>query len=151
MPLEQIRNFLLADDRIATAGQPTEAQLHDVASARYAAVINLGMGDHHSALADEAGLAAALALDYRHLPVRFDAPALSDFESFLAQMDDWRSRRVLVHCVANYRVSSFMSVYGELRLGWTREHADEHACHFWQPNETWQDFLAACRARFIGR
>jgi hypothetical protein len=42
-----------------------------------------------------------------------------------------------------------MAVYGEMRLGWDRDRADRHARTFWEPNRTWQRFVADCRARFL--
>ena len=38
MALADIRNFLAIDERLGTAGQPTEAQLGDVAADGYVAV-----------------------------------------------------------------------------------------------------------------
>jgi protein tyrosine phosphatase (PTP) superfamily phosphohydrolase (DUF442 family) len=151
MPIEDIKNFLRIDDRVGTAGQPSEDQLREVAAGGYACVVNLGLLDPKYCLPDEAGLAAALGLAYRHIPVKFDAPAPEDFAAFVAAMDTWAGKRVFVHCAANYRVSSFMALYGELRLGWTRAQADAHARALWQPNETWLRFLEDCRARFSGR
>ena len=153
MALDEIKNFLVIDTpdaRIATAGQPTEAELAEVAADGYQAVINLGLLNPEYCLPDEAGLAASLGLRYRHLPVNFDAPAAADFEAFVAQMDAWADQRVFVHCAANFRVSSFIAVYGEMRLGWDRDRADRHARTFWELNRTWQAFLADCRARFVG-
>jgi protein tyrosine phosphatase (PTP) superfamily phosphohydrolase (DUF442 family) len=149
MALGEIRNFLVVDERLVTAGQPTEAQLGDVAAAGTAGVVNLGLLDPKYCLADEAGVVAGLGMDFRHIPVRFDAPAVDDFRAFVAVMDAWADRRVLVHCAANYRVSAFVALWGELRHGWTRARADAHARTFWEPNETWQTFMAACRAEVV--
>jgi protein tyrosine phosphatase (PTP) superfamily phosphohydrolase (DUF442 family) len=157
--LDDIKNFLPIDARggdtpgrdarIGTAGQPTEDELREVAGDGYRAVVNLGLLNPEYCLPDEAGLALSLGLAYRHLPVNFDAPTVADFEAFAAQMDAWADRPVFVHCAANFRVSSFMAVYGEMRLGWDRERADRHARTFWEPNRTWQQLLADCRARFL--
>jgi protein tyrosine phosphatase (PTP) superfamily phosphohydrolase (DUF442 family) len=149
MAIDDIKNFLAVDARIGTAGQPTEAELAEVAAAGYRAVVNLGLLNPEYCLPDEAGLAASLGLRYSHLPVSFDAPTVADFEAFVAQMDAWAGERVFVHCAANFRVSSFMAVYGQLRLGWDRDRADLHARAFWEPNPTWQAFLAECRARLV--
>jgi protein tyrosine phosphatase (PTP) superfamily phosphohydrolase (DUF442 family) len=149
MPLTNIKNFLPIDDRIASAGQPTEEQVRAVAAAGYRAVINLGLLDPKYCLPDEAGLAASLGLDYRHIPVKFDAPSVADFEAFVQAMDALAGERVFVHCALNWRVSSFVALYGELRLGWTRERADAHARTFWEPNEVWQELLRACRAKLV--
>ena len=108
MPLDDIKNFLPIDARIGTAGQPTEDELREVAADGYRAVVNLGLLNPEYCLPDEAGLVASLGLQYRHIPVNFDAPAIADFEAFVAQMDAWSGERVFVHCAANFRVSSFM-------------------------------------------
>ena len=143
--LSDITNFV-ALDRIATAGQPTEQELAEVATAGYRAVINLGLLDPKYCLPDEAGLVASLGMRYRHIPVQFDAPTLADFQAFATAMDEHAGAPIFVHCAANYRVSSFMAIYGELRLGWTRAQSDLHARRLWEPNETWQRFLADARA-----
>jgi protein tyrosine phosphatase (PTP) superfamily phosphohydrolase (DUF442 family) len=149
MALAEIKNHLVVDERLATAGQPTEAQLGEVAASGTSGVVNLGLLDPKYCLADEAGVVAALGMTYRHIPVKFDAPAVDDFRTFVAVMDAWADRRVLAHCAANYRVSAFVALWGELRRGWTRARADAHACTFWEPNETWQAFMAACRAQMV--
>lgn len=149
MPLETIKNFLPIDDRIGTAGQPSEEEMREVAAAGYTAVVNLGLLDPRYCLADEAGLVASLGLRYSHIPVQFDAPTLDDYRAFAAAMDGLAGEKVLVHCAANYRVSSFMAVYGEARLGWSRERSDALARSLWPLNETWQGFLESCRAALI--
>jgi protein tyrosine phosphatase (PTP) superfamily phosphohydrolase (DUF442 family) len=157
MSLAEIKNFLPVTARIATAGQPTEAQLGAVAAAGYTLVINLGLLDPKYCLPDEAGLVARLGMAYRHIPVVFDDPRADDFVAFVAAMDgagcaaadDPGGSRVFVHCAANYRVSTFIALYGQMRLGWTRGQADAHAQRLWQPNPIWAGFRAACQARFI--
>ena len=149
MAIEEIRNFVPVGERIGTAGQPTEAQLRDVVARGYDAVLNIGLLDPKYCLPDEAGLTAALGLQYRHVPVKFDAPTIDDFRAFLAVMDEWAGRRVFIHCAANYRVSAFMALYGEMRLGWTREQADSHARKIWAPNETWEKFLGESRSALV--
>jgi len=150
MPLEAITNFLPIDNHIGTAGQPTEDQLGELAAKGYGAVVNLGLLDPRYCLADEAGLAKALGLRYHHIPVKFDAPTVDDFRKFLSAMDECGDAKVLVHCAMNYRVTGFMAVYGEMKLGWSREQADAHARNFWPLNETWIEFLASCREELIG-
>lgn len=147
MSLNNIKNFVAVNDRIATAGQPTEEQLRDVADAKFQAVVNLGLRDPKYCLPDEAALATSLGMQYCHIPVRFQSPTVDDFDAFVATMDNHSTERVLVHCAANYRVSAFMAVYGEMRLGWTRDQADTHIRLVWSPNETWRNFLETIRTR----
>jgi protein tyrosine phosphatase (PTP) superfamily phosphohydrolase (DUF442 family) len=149
MALTDIKSFLRIDERLGTAGQPTEAQLGDVAAGGYASVVNLGLLDPKYCLPDEAGVVAALGMEYRHIPVRFDAPTLEDFRAFAATMDAWSGEKVFVHCAANFRVSAFVALYGELRLGWPRARADALAQLLWQPNDVWRAFIERCRAEVL--
>lgn len=152
MPVETIRNFLPLGELLGSGGQPTEVELRELAAAGYGAVVNLGLLDPRYCLPDEAGLAASLGLRYHHIPVPFEAPDVDHFRAFVAAMDAEAAAgaRVFVHCAANYRVSSFLAVYGEMRLGWTREQADAHARALWPLNDVWTDFLARCRGEVLG-
>src|SRR5262249_25870285 len=127
----------------------TEAELADVAGAGYQAGVNLGLLNPEDCLPHEAGLAAALGVKYRHLPVNFDAAQGAHLEAVGAQMDAWAGEGAFVPRAAKFRVSSFMSVYGELRLGWSRERADRQARAFWEPNRVWQRLVDDCRARCL--
>ncbi|MGE0549156.1 MAG: protein tyrosine phosphatase family protein [Kofleriaceae bacterium] len=147
MSVAAIKNFIVVADRIGTAGQPTEQQLREIADDGYRMVINLGLLDKDYSLPDEAGVVAALGLGYRHIPVAFDNPTFDELAAFLDAMDAATTDRVFVHCALNYRVSSFIALYGELRLGWTREQADAHARRFWSLNPTWLNFLTMSRAQ----
>ena len=150
MGLDEIKNFIPLGDRIATAGQPTEAQLSELAANGFGVVINLGLLDPRYCLPDEAGVVRALGMKYRHIPVRFDAPTPEDFGLFLAAMDDTAEERVFIHCALKYRVASFMALYGELRLGWSAEQAMTHVRRAWEPNEIWQRFSSECRNKILG-
>jgi len=147
MAIEDIRNFVLVSDDLATAGQPSEAQMKDVARAGFDIVVNLGLLDPRYCLADEAGLAESLGMTYRHVPVDFAAPRLEDLDQFFDVMQLSRGKKVFVHCAANYRVSSFVALYGEARLGWSTEEADAHIRRVWTPNDTWSNFIDAARQR----
>jgi protein tyrosine phosphatase (PTP) superfamily phosphohydrolase (DUF442 family) len=149
--LSDIRNFRSIDDSLGTGGQPTEAQLADVAAAGYSFVVNLGLLDPKYCLPDEAGAVASLGMGYRHIPVRFDAPTLEDFRAFVSAMDGGRDRKIFVHCAANFRASAFLALYGELRLGWTRARSEELVHLIWQPDATWRALIDRCRAEVIGR
>jgi protein tyrosine phosphatase (PTP) superfamily phosphohydrolase (DUF442 family) len=147
--ITDIRNFVPIDERLGTGGQPTEEQLRDVAGEGYGAVVNLGLLDPKYCLADEAGLVASLGMRYAHIPVKFDAPAVDDFRAFVAAMDELEGGKTFVHCAANYRVSAFVALWGELRRGWPRARADGIARRLWTPNETWLAFLERCRAEVL--
>jgi len=147
MALDEIKNFVAVSDRLGTAGQPSEAQLSEVAGAGFDVVVNLGLLDPRYCLADEAGSVAALGLVYHHIPVDFNAPQPDDLRRFVDAMDASQDKKVFVHCAANYRVSSFVALYGESRLGWSPEAGDAHVRRIWEPNETWARFIADARQR----
>ncbi len=146
MALGDIKNFVRVNDLLATAGQPKESELADVAASGFELVVNLGLLDPRYCLPDEAGSVAKLGLAYRHIPVDFKAPARADFERFEATLREATGRRVFVHCAANYRVSCFVALYAEARLGWSREQADAHVRRVWEPDDVWRGFMEAVRA-----
>ena len=149
MAIDDIRNFVALSEHLATAGQPSEQHLRELAAARFEVIVNLGLLDPRYCLADEAGLTRSLGMEYHHVPVEFNAPQSDDLQKFFEVMDTSREKKVFVHCAANFRVSSFMAVYGEMRLGWDRDRADRHARTFWEPNRTWQQFVTDCRSRYL--
>ena len=155
MGLEQIKNFAAINEQLATAGQPTEDQLREVAKAGFDVVVNLGLLGQPYSLPDEAGLVASLGLAYHHIPVQFDAPTLEDLRRFFEVMDACaeegdggrgQGKRVFVHCAANYRVASFVGLWGEARLGWTAAEADACAGRFWELNEVWRGFVGKAKS-----
>lgn len=141
--LSAIRNFRRIDDRIATGGQPTEAQLRDIADAGFACVINLALTTSTDALADEPGSVRALGLEHIHVPVDFEAPTAEDHARFAAAMRERSGRAVFVHCAANYRVSVFFAIHRVTALGWRREDAMAAVRDVWEPDAVWTAFFDA--------
>jgi protein tyrosine phosphatase (PTP) superfamily phosphohydrolase (DUF442 family) len=150
MPLGEIKNFVEVGSTIATGGQPSESQLKDVASAGYQVVINLGLLDPKYCLRDEAGLVAGLGMEYHHIPVVFTDPQPGDFRRFADVMASHGTDKIFIHCALNWRVSAFVALYGELRLGWSRPTANSHMRTFWEPNDVWIKFVQECRAMDFG-
>jgi protein tyrosine phosphatase (PTP) superfamily phosphohydrolase (DUF442 family) len=149
MTVEDVKNFRQVDEVLGTAGQPSESQLREIALAGYEVVINLGLLDPRYCLPDEAGLVSGLGMEYQHIPIVFGSPRVADFERFVEVMESCRGRRTFVHCAMNWRVSAFVALYGEMRLGWSRTTADRHMKIFWEPDEVWTEFAAQCRAKTI--
>ena len=145
MAAHEIKNFHEVDAALGTGGQPTGLQLQELAQEGYQVVVNLGLLDPKYCLADEAGLVAQLGMKYHHVPVVFDDPRAADFDAFVAVMDANATARVFVHCALNWRVSSFVALYGQVRRGWSAAEADAHARRFWNLNETWLKFVSERR------
>ncbi len=141
-PIEDILNYLPLSPLIGTAGQPTETQLQAVQQAGYEVVINLATPTSTNALPDEAGLVAALGMTYVPIPVLWDGPTLDDLQAFFGALDTYSGRKVFVHCVLNWRVSTFMYLYQVIRLGIPHETAVWDMLSIWEPDEIWSQFIA---------
>lgn len=139
--LTQIYNFLLIDERWATAGQPTAAQWVAVKEAGYEMVINLAMPDSPNALAGEEQLVNALNIAYFSIPVVWDAPTESNLKQFFRIMDAHEGKKRFVHCIANMRVSAFSFLYRVIRLGVSMDQAQATLYKIWHPNPIWQSFI----------
>jgi uncharacterized protein (TIGR01244 family) len=128
------------DTLITTSGQPTEAQLAQIAGLGVRYVINLGLHSHEKALRDEAATVAALGMVYVHIPVDFQNPTEHDFRLFRDAMTSAGDALVHVHCIANYRVSAFVYRYRRER-GVTEDRARADLDRVWQPDPVWGAFI----------
>jgi protein tyrosine phosphatase (PTP) superfamily phosphohydrolase (DUF442 family) len=125
------------------------AQLSDLRSEGYEAVINLLPDAYEHAVPDEARIVLDQGLDYVYIPVAFDAPTHDDFDAFANALDARSGQKVHVHCAANFRVSAFYSLYA-LRHGLcTEDEAREFVHSVWNPDDypAWMAFIATERAR----
>lgn len=140
--LQRITRFVPVDERLATSGQPNEAQLAELAAAGFRCVINLALhDDSRYSLKDEPGTVARLGMRYVHLPVQFASPRGEDFERFVVAFEAARNERTLVHCAHNKRVPVFLALYRVLHEGWSRTRAETDMREVWQPDEIWQGFF----------
>lgn len=141
--LESITRYLPLNDSLATAGQPTEAQLAEVAAAGFEVVINLALhNDPRYSLADEATSVAALGMHYVHIPVQFSAPTLADLTAFFDAMERTGRRKVFIHCAHNKRVPVFVALHRIAKQGWSEAAALAAMRDAWQPDATWEQFIA---------
>jgi len=139
--LSEIYNFRTLDDRLGTAGQPTEAQLRMVREAGFEAVINLALPTSDNALANEGSVVTGLGMSYVHIPVDFKAPRSQDFRAFCRVMEAFDDRPVFVHCAANKRVSAFVFLYRVLCQRIALSEAERELHTIWQPDEIWSRFI----------
>ena len=147
-----IYNYLCIDEKLATSGQPSVEELGAVARDGTEVVINIALHDDlRYALPDETGTVNALGMTYVHIPVKFDAPTEQDLLAFFDAMEKHRGKKLLVHCAANKRVTSFLGLYRVLRLGWEVEAAFAPMREIWEPNEHWAPFIAAMLEKNKGR
>ncbi len=84
-PLEDIRNFQVVTDRLASAGQIGYEQIPLLSEAGYEVVVNLAVADQERN-GQEGFLVAQSGLTYVHIPVDWQQPQLSDVEIFFDVM-----------------------------------------------------------------
>ena len=142
--VNDIFNFIQLDDRVATSGQPTEAQFSLVKEAGYTTVINLAPKSHENALGNEDEILERMGIRYIHLPVIFTNPTREDFDRFVDALESCDDDRIWVHCAANMRVSAFFFKYRTERLGWSSDEAETDLYRIWEPGKVmsvWQEFI----------
>jgi protein tyrosine phosphatase (PTP) superfamily phosphohydrolase (DUF442 family) len=141
--LHDIYNFKKLSPLLATSGQPDEQELADIARAGYKVVLNLALHDDaRYSLADERATVEGLGMKYLHISVHFAAPTDENFDSFVAAMDENQHQRMLVHCAANKRVSSFLGLYWHLRHRMPITEAFALQRDIWEPDAVWSAFIA---------
>ena len=141
--LEEIYNYLLLTETLLSSGMPTAEQMADVSRSGVEVVINLAMPTSEGALPDEAQLVESLGMKYIGIPVVWENPARVNLEDFMNAMDANKGNKMLVHCVANYRATGFITLYRILRLGWERSRALQDLRRIWDPEDypVWKKFI----------
>jgi protein tyrosine phosphatase (PTP) superfamily phosphohydrolase (DUF442 family) len=136
-----IYNFKLIDNLLACAGQPTEAQLKQLADEKYQVIINLAMPTGKFALPNEAIIVEALGIEYIPIPVVFDDPQLSELIAFINYMRQHARKKIMVHCAANYRASAFTGLHLFNAGEQDAEQMQQFIEDVWQPDDIWQQFI----------
>lgn len=136
-----ILNWRRVDDRITTSGQPTEAQLEDLAAMGVRHVVNLGLHTSPGALSDEPASVGALRMAYSYLPVDFSAPTEADYARFCEVLAGLEGETVHVHCIMNFRVSAFFYRLRRETLGEAAARAEMESV--WTPVGVWAEFTKA--------
>jgi uncharacterized protein (TIGR01244 family) len=149
MSTSDIYNYRQVNDRLITAGQPTEEQLKVAAEEGVTTVINLATINPPYSLPDEAGLVRSLGMSYHHIPVEWGNPQESDFQAFERVMQAQPAGKTLIHCAANFRVTAFYALYALKHLGWTEAQAEEFRASIWQGSDypIWEEFIRQMKAQ----
>jgi protein tyrosine phosphatase (PTP) superfamily phosphohydrolase (DUF442 family) len=139
--MKEIRSYFKVNETIASSGQPTKEQFSTIANYGYSAVVNLAMPTSDFAIANEDEIVCALGMLYVPIPVVWEAPQLTDLEHFFVAMQNFKDKKVWVHCALNMRASCFIYLYKKHVL----KAPDEQALHpmreIWQPSGVWGDFV----------
>jgi protein tyrosine phosphatase (PTP) superfamily phosphohydrolase (DUF442 family) len=137
---QKIQNRVEVTPDLTTSGAIAPEAFQGIAQEGYAVIVNLLPPDHREALREEAEIVAAHGMSYVCLPVDFAAPKVDDFRQFVELMRRWEGQRMWIHCAANYRVTTFVALYGRLRWNWDDSAALRFAKQLWEPNATWRAF-----------
>jgi protein tyrosine phosphatase (PTP) superfamily phosphohydrolase (DUF442 family) len=140
----KIRHFIPISPFLSTSGQPTEAEIREIAQQGYTTVINLALPNSSFALNDEKSLVESTGMRYISIPVNFDNPTKSDLLLFFAALENHKSEKIWVHCVVNMRVSAFVYLWRVLRQGVAPDDAEIELHDAWVPekeNSTWHRFI----------
>ena len=141
--MNDIYHYMLLNDQLSSSGMPTAEQMKSVAEAGVQVVINLAPHDSQHALANESELVNSLGMEYINIPVTWRAPEPEALPHFMDALDAHTTKKIHVHCEANYRASAFIMMYRVLRLGWKKEDAIPVMEKMWNPEDfpIWQKFI----------
>lgn len=132
---------------VATAGQPEEEHLRNMAEACYRMVVDLRTPQEPRGL-DEPQAVREAGMEYVNIPVSPDTLDDATFDRFRETMADPTGRPVLVHCSSANRVGALLLPYMILEEGKSPEEATELASRInLQSDELKQKALEYVRSR----
>lgn len=133
---------------IMTAGQPSEAQFARMEKSDFELVVNLSPPSTAESLPDEEGIIRGKGIDYVRIPVDVRAYNLEQFELFSDLLNQYRGRKVLVHCQVNKRASVFTFMYQVVHEEIDPDTAYQHVAVVWSPGNQWLDYIDQVFAKY---
>ena len=133
-------NYIKINEQISTSGQPTKKQFKKIAKEGFEVVINLAM-HNKGALKEEDKIVSKNSMMYIHLPITWKDPEVDRLKLFLRLLEslEKENKKVLVHCIMNYRASVFMHLYK--KYVWKEKHPEFIAPKKYKPNKIWKEVL----------
>ena len=135
-----ILNYLVLNEQLITGGQPSQDSFKKLSKKGVVVVVNL-LPSHQNPIDNEEFLVAENNMDYIHIPVDWDNPKETDFNSFVIAMKKHQGEKIFVHCAMNMRVSAFIYLYRILHYNFHKEKAKESMEKIWKPSGTWAEFI----------
>ena len=142
-PVLDAPNVVPISESLVTSGQPTAAGLAELSSQGFGAVINLAPTTVPDAVHDESEIIQKQGLAYVNIPINFNQPTDSDFQEFVAAMNRFKGKKVLVHCQVNMRASSMTFLYRVVIEHQNPEKVYESVAQIWSPEGPWMRFIVA--------
>jgi protein tyrosine phosphatase (PTP) superfamily phosphohydrolase (DUF442 family) len=134
-------NLVEISPRLVTSGQPSAEMLANLKALGFDAVIYLAPPTVMDAVRDEPLVVARQGLTFINIPIQFDKPTESDFETFAAVLHGLSERKVLVHCQINLRASSMVFLYRTVVLKEDPRQAYDAVAKVWSPSGPWRKLL----------
>lgn len=136
-------NVVVISPQLVTSGQPTADALSHLAAQSFGAVIYLAPPTVSDAVPGEATIVRKQGLEFVNIPIRFGAPTDADFRSFVAAMNRFQGRKVLVHCQLNMRASSMTFLYRVIVQHVEPDQAYQAVARVWVPEGPWKGLLTS--------
>ncbi len=123
LQIEKINSYKKNSIKLSTSGQPTEAEFKIIANEGFDVVINLRPEIEMQENFDEKVVVESLGMKYIQIPMTFDTLNTTILSTFFQTMEEYRAKKMIVHCRHNIRVSVLLALYRIIKLGWSREDA----------------------------
>jgi protein tyrosine phosphatase (PTP) superfamily phosphohydrolase (DUF442 family) len=136
----KLPNYIKINEQIATSGQPTNKQFKKIAKDGFEVVINLAM-HNKGTLKEEDKIVSKNGMVYIHLPITWKDPEKDRLKLFLKLLETFEkeNKKILVHCIMNYRASVFIHLYK--KFVWKEKNPKFIAPKEYKPNKIWRRFL----------
>lgn len=138
----QAPNVVPISARLVTSGQPSAEALSRLGAQGFGAVIYLAPPTSSDAVPGEAEIVRRQGLEFINIPIEFGDPTDADFQAFIAAMDRFKDRKVLVHCQVNMRASTMTFLYRTVVGREDPVLAYESVARVWSPRGAWKRLMA---------
>jgi protein tyrosine phosphatase (PTP) superfamily phosphohydrolase (DUF442 family) len=136
-------NVVVISPQLVTSGQPTAEALGQLGAQGFGAVIYLAPPTVSDAVPGEAQIVRRQGLGFVNIPIKFGMPTDTDYKAFVVAMNQFRGKKVLVHCQINMRASSMTFLYRVIVQHVEPELAYEAVTRVWVPDGPWKNLLVA--------
>lgn len=127
--------------QLTSSGQPTAKALESLSAQGYEAVIYLAPPHVSDAVREENIIVGRQNMVFVNIPIVFNKPAVSDYETFAAILQGLGNKKVLVHCQVNMRASTMVFLYRVVVGKEDPVLAYEAVSKVWAPSGPWKQLM----------
>jgi protein tyrosine phosphatase (PTP) superfamily phosphohydrolase (DUF442 family) len=138
---QALQNQVVWREGFVSSAQPGKAFLEDIKKQGFDMVINLAPPQSMGSIETEGGIVGSHGVLYVNIPVAFGKPTLADFKFFSSVMKAGEGKKILVHCQANLRGSSFSFLYRVTQEGAPVDETLSKLTGIWNPDPVWKKFV----------